>query len=148
MYNSPLPTDSRYRSTALHHQRTSGKPVASCCYHKRITVTLFGISLVLATGDPITISGNTIGDLVNVNVNVTANIQNEINQDYLNVLGLLLSSTGDVELFRKLGKAMEKADSTTTSPNAIGNADSSQQTEDINIEEALKKLFPHLMKKQ
>uniref|UniRef100_A0A182WHM9 Uncharacterized protein n=1 Tax=Anopheles minimus TaxID=112268 RepID=A0A182WHM9_9DIPT len=113
-----------------------------------ILLVSFGVSMVLASGDPITISGNTIGDLVNVNVNVTANIQNEINQDYVNVLGLLLSSTGDVELFRKLGKAMEKSASTTDSPSAIGNGDPPQQTDDIAIEEALKKLFPNLVKKQ
>uniref|UniRef100_A0A4Y0BRS6 Uncharacterized protein n=1 Tax=Anopheles funestus TaxID=62324 RepID=A0A4Y0BRS6_ANOFN len=118
------------------------------CGHIYILLISCTVSMVLATGDPITISGNTIGDLVNVNVNVTANIQNEINQDYVNILALLLSSTGDVELFRKLNNAMQDSAVTTGSPSAVGNDVPQQQTEDINIEEALKKLFPKLVKNQ
>uniref|UniRef100_A0A182UU62 Uncharacterized protein n=1 Tax=Anopheles merus TaxID=30066 RepID=A0A182UU62_ANOME len=110
------------------------------------------ICLALASGDPITISGNTIGDLVNVNVNVTANIQNEINQDYVNILALLLSSTGDVELFRRLSHAAEETDAapSTMAPSTDAKAPSpqSQPKQDIDIEEALRKLFPKLVNKQ
>uniref|UniRef100_A0A182XVH5 Uncharacterized protein n=1 Tax=Anopheles stephensi TaxID=30069 RepID=A0A182XVH5_ANOST len=91
---------------------------------------------------------NEYGDLVNVNVNVTANIQNEINQDYMNVLALLLSSTGDVDLFRKLSKANEETSPTTVSSASVGKDVPSQQHETVNIEEALKKLFPKLASKQ
>ena len=110
------------------------------------------ICLALVSGDPITISGNTIGDLVNVNVNVTANIQNEINQDYVNILALLLSSTGDVELFRRLSHAAEETDAapSTMAPSTEAKAPSlqSQPKQDIDIEEALRKLFPKLVNKQ
>uniref|UniRef100_A0A182NGC8 Uncharacterized protein n=1 Tax=Anopheles dirus TaxID=7168 RepID=A0A182NGC8_9DIPT len=108
----------------------------------------FAVSMVMASGDPITITGNTIGDLVNVNVNVTANIQNEINQDYVNVLALLMSSTGDVDLFRKLRSAMEEKDPSTAPATGIEKVEHSQPKEEINIEEALRKLFPKLGNKQ
>uniref|UniRef100_A0A182Q5T8 Lipid-binding serum glycoprotein N-terminal domain-containing protein n=1 Tax=Anopheles farauti TaxID=69004 RepID=A0A182Q5T8_9DIPT len=113
--------------------------------------TSFAVSMVIASGDPITISGNTIGDLVNVNVNVTANIQNEINQDYVNVLALLMSSTGDVDLFRKLTKALEEKNpsSIAASPNATEEkVQPSQPKEEFNVEEAIKQLFPKLINKQ
>ncbi|KFB47078.1 hypothetical protein ZHAS_00015122 [Anopheles sinensis] len=107
------------------------------------------VTLVMASGDPITITGNTFGDLVNVNVNVTANIENEINQDYVNILALLLSSTGDVELFRKLAGSLEPSTATSTETSNMKEADDHRKmNEDINIEQALKKLFPQLVKKQ
>uniref|UniRef100_A0A182IYI2 Uncharacterized protein n=1 Tax=Anopheles atroparvus TaxID=41427 RepID=A0A182IYI2_ANOAO len=111
-------------------------------------LAISSVTLVMASGDPITITGNTFGDLVNVNVNVTANIENEINQDYVNILALLLSSTGDVELFRKLAGSVEQTTTTTESPNPMVAADHPQPKEDINIEQALKKLFPLLANKQ
>uniref|UniRef100_A0A182K7H3 Uncharacterized protein n=1 Tax=Anopheles christyi TaxID=43041 RepID=A0A182K7H3_9DIPT len=109
----------------------------------------FAVCTVMAAGDPITISGNTIGDLVNVNVNVTANIQNEIKQDYVNILALLLSSTGDVELFRQLSQAIEDTNApSTVSPGTDEKGAQSQPKQQIDIEDALRKLFPKLVKKQ
>uniref|UniRef100_A0A182SZ21 Uncharacterized protein n=1 Tax=Anopheles maculatus TaxID=74869 RepID=A0A182SZ21_9DIPT len=118
------------------------------CVNISVLLISFTATMVMASGDPITISGNTIGDLVNVNVNVTANIQNAINQDYINMLGLLLSSTGDVDLFRKLGKDTDATPTTTDSSTSIEKDGPSQQHEAVNIEEALKKLFPKLVNKQ
>ncbi|KAL1396918.1 hypothetical protein pipiens_010153 [Culex pipiens pipiens] len=40
------------------------------------------IVLAIAQADPITVSGNTIGDLVNVNVNIKADIRNDVHQHF------------------------------------------------------------------
>uniref|UniRef100_A0A182F6K3 Uncharacterized protein n=1 Tax=Anopheles albimanus TaxID=7167 RepID=A0A182F6K3_ANOAL len=115
----------------------------------------YGIEMtdVLASGDPVTITGNTIGDLVNVNVNVTANIQNEINQDYTNIWALLLSSTGDVDLFRKLSSALEQSAQSPSSPSgSVATKETPSQNQpgkkEVDVEQALKKLFPNLASKQ
>lgn len=40
------------------------------------------VVLAIAQADPITVSGNTIGDLVSVNVNIKADIRNDVHQHF------------------------------------------------------------------
>uniref|UniRef100_A0A182P859 Secreted protein n=1 Tax=Anopheles epiroticus TaxID=199890 RepID=A0A182P859_9DIPT len=124
---------------------------------------------------PISIRDSIVGDIISISVRVNSTVRtnvslellqivvcalneyghygiemadNEINQDYVNILALLLSSTGDVELFHQLSHAMGETAPSTVPPNTNENGAPAPPKDEISVEEALKKLFPKLAKKQ
>lgn len=62
-----------------------------------ITVLTLTIGAAVQAG-PISVSGNNVGDIVTVGVNLEANVDTKIDSTIVNVLVALLTKVGDVQL--------------------------------------------------